>query len=220
MCRDLQLAILNACLLVYYPRENSGLNCHKDNEPIHASEQVIILCHNVRATLLIQDNSQEELKWIEGGDFYVFKDQRLFRHGVDIVESTIGGRWAFTFHVFKLSLKSVKSVPTLRSLVAVAKASPVSAACKVCVDWNAASSDSIARKFPYGFVCSSCDIAYSLPSDSCKNFPSSNQLFKTIISSSNDCNLECNIKYSTPPPQEVISLKNFMFHFYKQGCRR
>ena len=133
--------------------------------------------------------------------------------------------------MFQPSPKSVTKVPTPRSLVsvpvAVAKASPVTVACKlvevsgscspdckvfvasVLVACNAVSSlfssDSIARKFPDRFVYNSCDVAHSLPSDSCKNFSCSSQLSKTDISSSNDCNLECNTKYSKP---KDISLKN------------
>ena len=100
--RDLQLAKPNACLLVYYPRGTSGLNSHKDDEPAHASDQVITLCHGVEATLVLEDNSHHEVarEWLEGGDFYVFRDQKSFYHGVDGVESTDAGRWAFTFRVF------------------------------------------------------------------------------------------------------------------------
>jgi alkylated DNA repair dioxygenase AlkB len=107
--KDLQLATPNACLLVYYPRGTSGLNCHKDDEPAHASEQVITLCHGVGANLVLQNNRRQEVarEWLEGGDFYVFRDQRSFYHGVDGVESAGSGRWAFTFCVFKQSSGTV-----------------------------------------------------------------------------------------------------------------
>lgn len=132
--RDLQLAKPNACLLVYYPRGTSGLNCHKDDEPAHASQQVITLCHGVGAALVLKDNRHQEVarERLEGGDFYVFRNQKSFYHGVDGVESTDAGRWAFTFRVFKPSSKTVRSIPTSRLLVsdsvASAKTCPVNAA--------------------------------------------------------------------------------------------
>ena len=96
-----------------------GLNSHKDDEPAHASDQVITLCHGVGATFVLEDNSHHEVarEWLEGGDFDVFRDQKSFYHGVDSVELAGAGQWAFTFRVLKPPSKPVRSVPASKPLV-------------------------------------------------------------------------------------------------------
>lgn len=78
--RYLQLATPNAC-----SRQISDLSIHKDKEPVHAYDQVMTLCHGVGDSLVLEDNTKQEVacKWLEYVDFHIFRDQSSFYYGVD-----------------------------------------------------------------------------------------------------------------------------------------
>lgn len=61
---------------------------------IQACDKVYItLCYGVRDTLVLADKSKLEVvhEWLEYGDIYVFRDQRLFHRDIDGVEKTGNG---------------------------------------------------------------------------------------------------------------------------------
>ena len=137
----------------------------------------------------------------------MFRDQRLFRHGVDSVESTDGGRWAYSFCIFKPLSKTDKSVPTPRlsvsASVSVAEVSPVSSSfghvegfgsssahCTILPVYTACNAvgtqvslDSIVRKSPDRALCKSFSLSStpaiecSVPSDSSKQCLYYNHLY-------------------------------------------
>lgn len=92
----------NACLAVTYLGE-SGLNLHKDDEPVHLNDKVLCLTISGEATVLQKYDSswgfsrEKQIK-VSRNVAYMFKNQEKFRHGVT---STSGQRIALTFRNFK-----------------------------------------------------------------------------------------------------------------------